>query len=107
MSTVAVTQEDIWWLESQMYLANQRGQHEPQERITRVLLALSNHQSTAALQARLDAAEGRMEAYHHHLSEVCAECYAGEGHDAFLAAMEFLSAQNALTRATDGGEVRQ
>ena len=31
------------------------------------------------------------EAYHHHLSEVCAECYAGEGMDAFLAAMEFLS----------------
>jgi hypothetical protein len=32
-----------------------------------------------------------VEAYHHHLSEVCAECYAGEGTDAFLAAMEFLS----------------
>jgi nitrogenase molybdenum-iron protein alpha/beta subunit len=35
-----------------------------------------------------------VEAYHHHLSEVCAECYAGEGTDAFLAAMEFLSKRN-------------
>lgn len=50
------------------------------------------------MSARVVTQAELVEAYHHHLSEVCAECYAGEGMDAFLAAMEFLSAR---AKATD------
>jgi hypothetical protein len=54
--------------------------------------------TTTDLQARLDAAEAKnaelVEAFHHHLTEVCAEFYTGEGTVAFLAAMEFLSTHN-------------